>query len=223
MDVYVRLYWQHDLDLIALHYSPSLPKIGSLMKEALAAHVRNKPYEVHVPDRIMFDRKIKSCNANIHLYEGPDDDLIDYMKSLHYGLRSNAMKQILRNYLTHMFLLPYAQGSGISFQSRLHTNKQKNVGASRKTALEVEKQQRTPLPQEEERFAAEAEEERKVKTEPVTSPKAETMPASRQTEHVSKKSEAPVVSVADTPQTSEAPKEESDGAFDLFGMVESMI
>lgn len=35
MDVYVRLYWQHDLDLISLHYSPSIPKVGALMKAAL--------------------------------------------------------------------------------------------------------------------------------------------------------------------------------------------
>lgn len=73
----------------------------------------------------MFDQPVKSLNVNIKLYEGKDDDLIQYVKSITYGFRSNAMKQILRNYVNHMFLLPYMQDSDVSFKSKLHSNKKK--------------------------------------------------------------------------------------------------
>ena len=220
MDVYVRLYWQHDLDLIALHYSPSVPKVGFLMKEALAAHVRNTPYEVYVPEKIMFRQPIKSCNANVRLYEGKDDDLIDYIKSLHYGLRSNAMKMILRNYLNHMFILPYAQGSGISFKTKLHSNKKQNIAPTSKKALEVEKSSHLTPPVE----------ERKTESPPDSTPQV--IPEANVVEKSKPSSSAPV---EESPKKEETvvlsekepePVEEdtsSNETFDLFGAIDKMM
>ena len=49
MNVIVRFYWQHDLDLVALVKHPDF-EMDVMMKEALSAYVRgNKDFSIPLP------------------------------------------------------------------------------------------------------------------------------------------------------------------------------
>ena len=88
--------------------------------------MRGMPYEVRVPNRIDFKIPIKSCAVSVKLTPGQDDDLIEYMLSIQYGFRSSVMKQILRSYCDHLYILPYAEGSGCVIETKLHSNNKRS-------------------------------------------------------------------------------------------------
>lgn len=131
----VRLYWQHDLDLLALHESPGLPSFSIICKEALSAYVRNTPYKIFVPDKVYFTKYVDSKSFTLFLNPKTEQDLIDFLNSVEYGFRCNVLKQIVRGYMNHSFIAPYFAKSTIKVKSRVHRNKEKtkNNKSSSKT------------------------------------------------------------------------------------------
>lgn len=133
MNMSVRLYWQHDLDLLALHESPGSPSFSTICKEALTAYVRNTPYTIFVPDKVYFKKYVDSKSFVIVLSPETEQDLIDFLDSVEYGFRCNVLKQIVRGYMEHSFIAPYFIKSTIKVKSRVHRNKVKNDSSASKT------------------------------------------------------------------------------------------
>lgn len=98
MNVIVRLYWQHDLDLIALAKHPDF-EIGRQMKKAVIAFVRgDDSFVIPLPRPQPYQVKLVNCDTHFILTYN-DEDVIQYFKNFRYGVRNSAIKQIFRMYL----------------------------------------------------------------------------------------------------------------------------
>ena len=108
MNYTVRLYWQHDLDLIALYAHPDFPMAGWI-KRAVTAWARNTdhfsiPLPVNAPNKT-----VSLHNATLHfrLSVHSDEDVIMKLNSIRKGFRNTAVKLILRNYLEKQYISPF--------------------------------------------------------------------------------------------------------------------
>ncbi len=103
----VRLYWQHDLDLIALYMHPDFD-MGKWFKKAVIAYARgDSGFSIPLPGRIPHDVTLESCSTHFALVPGKDDDVIACMNGFRYGHRNSALKNIFRSYLEGLYLEPY--------------------------------------------------------------------------------------------------------------------
>ncbi len=98
MNVIVRLYWQHDLDLIALAKHPDF-EVGRWMKKAVIAFVRgDDSFVIPLPRPQPYQIKLVNCDTHFAL-SYKESDVIDFFKNFRYGVRNSAIKQIFRMYL----------------------------------------------------------------------------------------------------------------------------
>ena len=99
MNVIVRFYWQHDLDLVALVKHPDF-EMDVMMKKALAAYVRgDEDFSIPLPTPKPYRVELDSCYIHFTLNHQKDKDLIDFIKTIRYGFRNSALKMIFRNYM----------------------------------------------------------------------------------------------------------------------------
>lgn len=108
MNFTVRLYWQHDLDLIALKEHPDFP-FAKKMKEAIVACARqDKDFKIQVPP--LADRPIEineGCTIHFYLNNTTDADVIRMIQGIRSGFRNSAMRNIFRFYMEQTNLDPY--------------------------------------------------------------------------------------------------------------------
>lgn len=98
MNVIVRLYWQHDLDLIALAKHPDF-EIGRWMKKAVIAFVRGDDnFVIPLPRPQPYQIKLVNCDTHFVL-SYKEADVVEFFKNFRYGVRNSAIKQIFRMYL----------------------------------------------------------------------------------------------------------------------------
>ncbi len=98
MNIIVRFYWQHDLDLVALAKHPDF-EMDVMMKKALRAYVRGESLTIPLPPKESYRVELDSCYIHFTLNHKKDADLIDFIKTIRYGFRNSALKMIFRNYL----------------------------------------------------------------------------------------------------------------------------
>lgn len=99
MNLIVRFYWQHDLDLVALVKHPDF-KMETAMKDALKAYVRgDKDFSIPLPPPKPYRLELDSCYIHFTLDHEKDQDIIEFLKTIRYGFRNSALKMILRQYL----------------------------------------------------------------------------------------------------------------------------
>lgn len=98
MNIIVRFYWQHDLDLVALAKHPKF-EMDVMMKKALTAYVRGESLSIPLPPREPYRVELDSCYIHFTLNHKKDADLIEFIKTIRYGFRNSALKMIFRNYL----------------------------------------------------------------------------------------------------------------------------
>lgn len=130
MNVTLRFYWQHDLDLLTLAEDARLKNISLLCKEALSAYVRGEEYEILVPEDLK-KTTIDSKSTSFYLDPTNDADIIDFLTDIRVGFRCNAIKQITRSYISQVFMLPYLSDL-VKVKSRGHAVQRKKPKSPKK-------------------------------------------------------------------------------------------
>lgn len=108
MMVTLRLYRQHDLDLITLYRHPSF-SLANAMKKALFAYVRKEPLIIKQPTpyEVSNDKISKTIQMHISLDAEMDKDIIQWLKQTKEGYRNSVLKNIIRGYLSAPCIYTY--------------------------------------------------------------------------------------------------------------------
>ena len=115
-DLVIRMYWQHDLDLVTLCYYKDF-SISYWMKQALIAYVRkDETFRIPVPEEQPIMIEHKNRYAHFKLNPKTEADVIDFVRSFRYGFCNNGVKQIMRSYLSEHFLNVYMRTSSYSMK-----------------------------------------------------------------------------------------------------------
>lgn len=99
MKVMVRLYRQHDLDLLSLKKIDGF-SVQKAMRSALRAYVRKQDFKVQIPDKIIAVALPKSSQLHICLSDSADADIIAWLQTVSNGFRNSLIKNIFRSYLS---------------------------------------------------------------------------------------------------------------------------
>lgn len=118
----LRLYRQHDLDLIALHRNDDFC-FSAAVRKALDAYVNKKTLSICAPgpNKDYEGRISKQIQLIIKLDDIKDVKSIEYIKSIKEGYRNSCVKNLLRGYLTYPVVYPYME-SDSSFQDIKENN-----------------------------------------------------------------------------------------------------
>lgn len=108
MMVTLRLYRQHDLDLITLYKHPSF-SLPAAIKRSLIAYVRQEQLTIKQPAPYKLENKkiAKTVQIHIQLDETNDKDIIKWLKSTKEGYRNSVLKNIIRGYLAAPCIYSY--------------------------------------------------------------------------------------------------------------------
>lgn len=112
MNITMRIYRLHDLDLMYLYKMPGV-SIQKIIKVVLKSYVKDRNSingireRVDIP-RIIHDKNIpQSALIHIYLNEGEDDEVIEWINQVPKGLRNSLLKNILRGYVNFPITIPY--------------------------------------------------------------------------------------------------------------------
>lgn len=108
MMVTLRLYRQHDLDLITLYRHPSF-SLANAIKRSLFAYVRKEQLTIKQPEpyQISNDKISKTVQMHIYLDTEIDKDIITWLKKTKEGYRNSVLKNIIRGYLSAPCIYSY--------------------------------------------------------------------------------------------------------------------
>ena len=109
MNVIVRLYWQHDLDLVALTLHPMF-EMGKWMKKAMFAYAQgDEEFHIPLPPEMPPEKPLENCDAHFALDSKNEieNEVIKILQQFRNGQRNSVIKLIFRNYLDELFLKPY--------------------------------------------------------------------------------------------------------------------
>ena len=111
MMITVRLYRQHDLDLIALYRHPSF-SLPAAIKKALIAYVRQEQLIIKQPEpyEVSKEKISKIVQMHINLNETYDKDIIDWIKNTKEGYRNSVLKNMIRGYIAGPCIYTYQKG-----------------------------------------------------------------------------------------------------------------
>lgn len=110
-DLVLRIYWQHDLDLVTLTYYSDF-SVAHWMKQALIAYVRNdKSFSIPLPPERPITLEHKNKKIHIRICEEEYGDVVEFIENFRYGFMNNGIKQIMRSYLAEHFLNVYMMNS----------------------------------------------------------------------------------------------------------------
>ena len=101
MMVTLRLYRQHDLDLITLYRHPNF-SLPNAMKTSLCAYVRNESFQIKQPEpyKIGEEKISKIVQMHIQLSEKTEGDVIAWLKNIKEGYRNSVLKNVIRAYIS---------------------------------------------------------------------------------------------------------------------------
>lgn len=118
MNIIVRLYWQHDLDLVALCMHPDFD-MGKWMKKAVVAFAKGDAgFKIPLPRSMPYRVELDNCSTHFGLTPGKDDEIIACMNGFRYGQRNSAIKNIFRMYLETPYLDPYYNAETFAVKQR---------------------------------------------------------------------------------------------------------
>lgn len=151
MIVKIGLYWQHDLDLVALYMHPDFEftkwmklmvlylsnhniiydeefqeKYGNLMRKATGEYqnVAKEGFYIPLPSSVPYHLNLTDCSA--HFYLNPsnekDEKAINYLLGFRYGSRTNGLKVLFRFFLNGAYMEPYFNEVMFSSLSRRRRN-----------------------------------------------------------------------------------------------------
>lgn len=104
MRIRVSLYWQYDLDLIALAMHPDFD-FAPWVKRAIAAYARGDAnFYIPLPRKQPYRTFLDNYSKYITLNPASDKDSIQFLNAIRIGFRNSTIKQILRSYLEGPFM-----------------------------------------------------------------------------------------------------------------------
>ena len=120
MQVTVRIYRQHDMDLVALYRTPGF-KFQKVMREAVKAYAAKKDYHIVRPKGagIKSGYIPKMVQMHIKLDPKEDHDAIKLLASIRYGYRSSFLKALFRKYMTTEPLDAYRKRDDLIFDAEM--------------------------------------------------------------------------------------------------------
>ena len=111
MKVMLRLYRQHDMDLVGLHLNPNY-KLGKTIKEALKSYIKGNIYDMQMPEEEILPNEIRRVyQIQIFLHDEKDKETIEWLKETTKGQRNSLIKNITRQYLKTLYLNGYRENS----------------------------------------------------------------------------------------------------------------
>lgn len=135
MNVIVRFYWQHDLDLVALAMHPDFD-MAYWIRLAVLAEARGKgKFHIPLPKSVPYSIKLESCYIHFPLDAETDADVIDFLYGIRAGFRNSQIKLIFRKYLDDQFFDVFLQSDRYETKSRAHkqtTRRKKRKGVTAK-------------------------------------------------------------------------------------------
>jgi hypothetical protein len=116
----IRIYRDHDIDLVLLYKNPTFG-FQKAIKQAIRAYVREQPYFIFVPETFdISDKQFKySYQAFLDFDEDDDADVLAWLKTLQDRSRNKAIKSVLRGCIIGNL----AYGCAKSDDDRLVSNK----------------------------------------------------------------------------------------------------
>ena len=127
MNVIVRLYWQHDLDLISLALHPDF-QLGVWMKRAVTAYARGEHLEIPLPGPQPFPVDVENMATHFVLNPTKDQDVIAALNGFRTGYRNSVIKVIFRYYLNSPRLDPFYNDETYHVKTRRKKRKSEHVG-----------------------------------------------------------------------------------------------
>jgi hypothetical protein len=110
MNLMMRLYRQHDLDLISLFYDPNF-LFKKAVKDVLASYVRGTYYRIQIPHvPITVEHVNKVIPFHISLDDEEDADIIEWLNGVTNGNRNSFIKNLFRAYAVGVNMIPYYDG-----------------------------------------------------------------------------------------------------------------
>lgn len=111
----LRLYRQHDMDLVGLYLNPNY-RLGRVIKEALKSYIKGDMYTIDVPQETELPADIKRrYQLQIFLHDEKDADIIEWLKQTTKGQRNSLIKNITRQYLKTLYLKGYREDSNVLY------------------------------------------------------------------------------------------------------------
>lgn len=107
LKVMLRIYRQHDMDLVGLHLHSSF-MLGRAIKQALIAYVRGEVFKIDTPTEEELPNEIRRVyQIQIFLDDVKDKDIIDWLKTTNPGQRNSLIKNIFRSYAFSLYVKGY--------------------------------------------------------------------------------------------------------------------
>lgn len=118
MMVTLRLYRQHDLDLITLYRHP-LFSLPNAIKMSLCGYVRNQKFFINQPEpyEIGNEKISKIVQIHIQLSEKTEKDVIDWLKNIKDGYRNSVLKNVIRAYMAGPCIYSYIKENEDAFEN----------------------------------------------------------------------------------------------------------
>lgn len=118
MQVTIRLYRQHDMDLVALYRTEGF-RFQKTMKEAVRAFAANADFHIKRPKDAPIEEGYVPKIVQMHIMLDPkkDREAIKILKEIRYGYRSSFLKALFRKYLTTEPLDAYRDRDDLIFDA----------------------------------------------------------------------------------------------------------
>ena len=234
MNKRIGLYWQHDLDLVALKMHPDF-NIGYWMKRAVIAYARgDEGFVIPLPREMPYRVEIDNCSTHFVLHPEKEADVIACLNGFRTGHVANAIKQIFRMYLEAPYLAPYYNDQMFDVKTRGRAQSSNGGTTNVKPIVkrrvpqaksEVPKMEtpraeiskpvtETPKPVVETSKHYEEKEVSKTVTEQYNEPLEE------KTQNYSTYNETPNYNAPSEP---EQPSEDEDDGFDMFAAIDKLM
>lgn len=120
MNIMVRLYARHDLDLIALKKNTYFD-FNKCLKLAVIAWARGDKYTIPSPTTKINDEELKDIKPiGLHFSLGKsEEDVIEALKHIKYGYRNSFLKNLFRYYMSEPILNIYLDSTNNVCQNQM--------------------------------------------------------------------------------------------------------
>lgn len=210
MNVIVRFYWQHDLDLIALNMHPDFD-MGRWIKRAVIAYARKDwDFYIPLPRSMPYTVELGNCCTHFRLSPEKDADVIEFLNGFRSGFRNSAIKIILRRFLQDIYIDPFFNDQTYLTKSRHHSSLVKPGSHPELKKTGIKKKPHKP------KIAS-------AKSRPVKT--ASDRPEQQLDSNKANRTVKKYNKAADTPvkETVSHASDQTDDGFDIFGAIDMMM
>lgn len=96
MLVRIQLRYAREPELVAIRFNPAY-KFQGLAKQALRAFIEQRPFEIVIPDKTMYEKRSLKCDLSLD--DVKDADIIAFLQSLK-APKSTFIRNLMLRYIT---------------------------------------------------------------------------------------------------------------------------